>query len=206
MLVDECEALLKEAFKVAFNPNEVVLTSSYNTVDHLVSHYREDNPDLVILDAKINSASLNGLESCKSLISEVPGAKVVFYSDYSSDYIIHRAYKLGAKAFIKKTDAIEDLRMAMEMAKDSNDYYTDEIAQRMVRYPLNNGFDKLKENEMSAFLMVAKGMLNSEIARELNVSPRSVVNILKSVRAKLKIERAVDFTIMAVKNHMISVQ
>jgi DNA-binding NarL/FixJ family response regulator len=77
-----------------------------------VEKYAELQPDVILLD--IGMPRLNGIEAARQIIQTSPGAKIVFWSEYADRELVDAAFKLGAKAYIAKSEAATDLIPAIE--------------------------------------------------------------------------------------------
>jgi DNA-binding NarL/FixJ family response regulator len=75
---------------------------------------RELRPDLILLD--IGLPSLNGIEAARRILALVPEAKIVFLSQETSADMVQEAMRLGAWAYVFKTQAAFDLLPAIDAA------------------------------------------------------------------------------------------
>ena len=72
----------------------------------------ELRPDLILLD--ISLPSLNGIEVARQLRSLVPESKIIFLTRESSSDVVQEALSLGARGYVTKNMALEDLFAAVE--------------------------------------------------------------------------------------------
>jgi DNA-binding NarL/FixJ family response regulator len=76
-----------------------------------VRQAHEIKPDLIVLD--IGLPKLNGLEVAKKIIKDSPTAKILFLSQESSTEIVQEAFRIGAKGYVMKSDAGQELPAAL---------------------------------------------------------------------------------------------
>jgi two-component system, NarL family, nitrate/nitrite response regulator NarL len=69
-------------------------------------------PDIVLLD--IGLPGLNGIESARLIHKHVPHSKIVFLSQESSPEVVAEAFSLGARAYVSKAHACNDLPLALK--------------------------------------------------------------------------------------------
>src|SRR5947209_12378967 len=71
----------------------------------------ESLPDIVLMD--IGMPVMNGFEAMSRILKELPGTRVIMFSMYEDEEIVWRALRLGAKGYLAKTSAFEELERAL---------------------------------------------------------------------------------------------
>ena len=71
----------------------------------------EMKPDLIVLD--ISLPSLDGLEAARRILKDSSASKILFLSQESSTDVVTEAFRIGARAYVVKSDAGRDLTMAV---------------------------------------------------------------------------------------------
>ena len=77
-----------------------------------VQKAQELQPDLIVLD--IGLPKLNGIEAARQIRKLVPKSKILFLTQESSDDVVHEAFSLGARGFVVKIQAGNELLIAVE--------------------------------------------------------------------------------------------
>jgi DNA-binding NarL/FixJ family response regulator len=67
----------------------------------VVTHWSR-KPDVILLD--IGMPRLNGIEAARQILQSSPGAKIAFWSEYADPELVDAAFKLGATAYIAKSE------------------------------------------------------------------------------------------------------
>ena len=120
---------------------------------------------------------------------------------------IAACYSAGAAAFVSKGDDQAYLIEAMHRVNDHGKYFTPGMGERLALHELcgleRNPQHILKQDEMTVFLMVAKGDSQQEIAKILEISTKTVRNKITIIQSKLN-EPAKQWLAIALRNNLIS--
>lgn len=182
------EAMLS-ALKVAYPDVETFdATSLAHAIEILNS---EDNLDLVLLDLNIPDAGgFDGLMKIRGLFPRLP---VVVVSGHDDSRVIGEALSYGVAGFIPKSTGKGDLASAIQTVMNGEIYVPDDYS------PASQTAEDLKRKEMIARLstltpqqlrvlqMMREGLLNKQIAYELNVGMTTVKAHVSEILRKLKV-------------------
>jgi two-component system, NarL family, invasion response regulator UvrY len=147
-------------------------------------------PDIVVVDLALGDNRLGGLSLIRRFNSENPKAHILVLSMYSDPNIVSRALEAGASGYILKDTAVEDLLEAFQAIQVGNSYLSDELASQvaMVRTPSRqNPLAELTPRQLQTLTLLAEGKDYSCIARDLNVSYKTVVNVSHQLKRKLSV-------------------
>ncbi|MGE0407643.1 MAG: response regulator transcription factor [Amphiplicatus sp.] len=123
---------------------------------------QQDPPDLLFLDLKM--PGLSGLEILRRL--NRPAYPVIMISAHADISVAVQAIKLGATDFVEKPFAPEEVEATIEQARRSGDSPSPT--------PPGDPLGALTEREREIALALNEGLTNKEIARNLDISPRTV--------------------------------
>jgi DNA-binding NarL/FixJ family response regulator len=141
---------------------------------------REQKPDVAVLD--ISMPELNGIVLCRRLIGEMPELRVVVLTLHEDRAYLNQALEAGARAYILKRSAIENLVHGIRTVMVGGTYIDPAIAGRLLEgkrtyaKPTSNGrtLPALTDRETEVLKMAALGFTNKEIASRLDVGVKSV--------------------------------
>jgi two-component system response regulator NreC len=170
----------------------------------------ELKPDIALLD--IGMPMLNGIEATGQIVRRAPEVRVVILSMHPNEAYITRALQAGAKGYLLKDSADEDLIRALAMVNQGKSFFSPAVAKIMlddyVRHLAERGivdrYDSLSEREREIFQLVAEGRSNKEIAELLFVSPNTVETHRAHIMEKLDVHSAVELVLYAVRKGLIS--
>src|SRR5262245_16827029 len=85
-----------------------------------VEQARTLRPDLILLDVSL--PSLNGIEAARRILAENPASRILFLSEHRSFEIVDAAIAAGARGYVAKADAGNELLTAMEAVVDGRSF------------------------------------------------------------------------------------
>ena len=98
---DDMRALVRNLIEIA--DNGLAVTGEAADGDEALRRWREDRPDVVLLDQRMPGRS--GLETAEVILRESPNQAVILFTAFLEHDIRQRAENLGVKACVKKDDA-----------------------------------------------------------------------------------------------------
>lgn len=172
---------------------------------------RELAPNVVIMD--IGMPLLNGLESTTQIVRENNRVGVIILSMHMDESYIVRALDAGAKGYLLKDHADEDLERAVRSVAGGKPFFSPSIAQalledyvRLMRERrVHDSFDLLTEREREVLQLLAEGNSNKEVATVLGVSPYTVETHRTNLMQKLGLHNTAEIVLYAVRKAIITI-
>jgi DNA-binding NarL/FixJ family response regulator len=157
--------------------------------------------DLVLLDLTMPGASgLSGLVALRGIQLDVP---VVVVSAHDDPTTIRRALELGASGFISKSSSLEVIRKAIDTIMAGGIWAPEDIDLGVEGDPeisdLIQRLQKLTPQQTRVLSMLAEGLLNKQIAYELNVSEATIKAHVSAVLQKLGVDSRTQAVIQLAK-------
>lgn len=157
-----------------------------------------EDVDLVLLDLSMPGASgLSGLISLRGVHSDVP---IIVVSAQDDPQTIRRALELGASGFISKSASMEDIRGAVETVLSGGITAPVGIDLGVERDPeisdLIKRLHSLTPQQTRVLGMLAEGLLNKQIAYELDVSEATIKAHVSAVLQKLGVDSRTQAVIL----------
>jgi DNA-binding NarL/FixJ family response regulator len=138
----------------------------------------EHHPDIVILD--LSMPDMNGMQVAQRLREASPDARVVVLTRHADASYLDRMWGVGARGYVLKRTAAEDLVKAIRAVARGNTYIDPDLADRFRENVLGRRRHVGKEGafltgrETDVLALVAWGYSNAEIARRLQISVKTV--------------------------------
>jgi DNA-binding NarL/FixJ family response regulator len=129
-------------------------------------------PDLLLLD--ILMPRLSGLDAVARVRQVSPGTRILFLSSQESRPAVLNALQSQADGFLSKDVALSELQEAMDAACDGRRYLSPRIADLLAQAQAAGPPPALTDRQLEVLRGVARGLSNKQIARELDVSPKTV--------------------------------
>lgn len=168
---------------------------------------RELQPDLVLMD--INMPQMNGLAVTELLQRELPGVKVLILSGYGQLEGVMQIVQSGARGYVLKESAPEELVRAIETVQSGGTYFSSQVAQNALNRFVRNSHatsepPQLTHREREVITQIAEGLSNKEIATLLGVGVRTVETHRERIMRKLDIHHVAGLTKFAIARGWVS--
>jgi len=154
--------------------------------------------DLLILD--LNLPGLGGLELLRRIMAAFPGLKILVFSQHTEAVYANRAMEAGARGYISKNAAPEELLDAIENVLAGNTAIERDIAQELgSRGAEEEAYLRpLTQRDMEILRLLADGKSLSQIAEVLGVAYKTVANTLSRIKEKLGVSQTADLIRIAI--------
>jgi DNA-binding NarL/FixJ family response regulator len=149
-------------------------------------------PDVVVMD--LNMPGLSGVEATRRISTAYPSVAVLVLTMLDEDESVFAAMRAGARGYVVKGADTNDVLRALESVARGDAVFGPAVASRVLSYlsrPLSARdpmlFPELSAREREVLNLIASGMRNSDIARTLFLSPKTVRNHITNIFAKLQV-------------------
>lgn len=139
----------------------------------------KERPDVAIIDISLTNES--GLELIKNLVKQFPQVAVVVLSMHDEALYAERALRAGARGYVMKHETSKSVLASIRRVIGGDIYVSERIVNRMAlrlssaRRPLAaSPVERLSDRELEIFQLLGQGRTPSEIARDLNLSLKTV--------------------------------
>ncbi|CAA9196194.1 response regulator [Flavobacterium collinsii] len=205
VLIDGLTNLLQtvENFEVVGNSQDG--TTVYNDII-------QSNPDILVLD--ISMPKKDGIEVVKELQQKDFQCKIIILSSYDDLKIIKEVMKLGAKGYLTKKCAGENIIEAIEAVYQGQEYFCDSVREKIFNIFSHNN-PKLNKNiqvenpilsarEIEIITLIALEHSGKEISEQLFISINTVETHRKNIMKKLQLKSTIGLVKYALKNNLIN--
>lgn len=204
VLVADDHLVITDALADALNQFGINVIDAVADGTQLVRRYLELRPAVLVLDLRLRQ--VRGLDLARGLLRVAPDARIVFYSQFDQDRIVREAYRIGGKAFVTKNTETSVLAEAIIAVDRGATYLLPAIAERLALLSVQGDESpqaRLDSRELVVFKKMARGLTNAEIAKEMDLSTKTIGLITQSVKETLGVTRAAEITRLALKYQLI---
>jgi DNA-binding NarL/FixJ family response regulator len=204
LIVDDDDLMRAGLVELLSGEPEIEIAGQARTGREAVERARRLKPDVVLMDVRM--PDLDGIEATRMLTRAAPGMKVLILTTFEQDDYIFGALRAGASGFLLKRTRPEELIAAVQTvaAGDAllSPSVTRRVIDRMAQQPTPDISDQAKLRELTprereVLELVARGLSNREIARELVVEEATIRSHVRRILMKLGLRDRVQIVIYA---------
>jgi len=208
IMIAEDHSMIRDGLKQLVElENDIKVIAACSDGKTAVEKYKEVKPDVILMD--INMPVLNGLEALEQIKAFDSGAKAVMLTIHQDREYLLKALELGALGYILKDAEASTLIEAIRSVNNNQTYIQPTMAGELVNEykRIKSGADDpkncLTERETEVLRLLAKGMLNKEIANALYISEKTVKNHISSIFRKLNVQDRTQAAVYAIKKRIV---
>ena len=192
--------------------SDIVVVGTATNGRDAMRQIAELRPDVAVMD--IVMPDLGGIEATRQIHKTFPSTQVVILSMHSSDEYILRALQAGARGYLLKESAGEEVIDAVRAIRAGRRYLSEEIADRLVNGYLDlyskseatGTLNILSPRELEVLQLVVEGKTSSDIAHILTLSPKTIETYRSRLMQKLGINDMPSLVKFAIKHGLTPVE
>ncbi len=179
------------------------VVASVGDVDAAIRTTRGHKPDVLVLD--LNMPGGSSLDAIPKIMEASPQTSIAVLTMQSEPAFARQALGAGAKAYVLKEAADDELVEAVRRAAAGETYLNPQLGARMAAEPPRPSGppDDLSEREVEVLRMIALGHTNSEIAEQLYLSIRTVESHRAHIQQKLRRSSRADLVRYALDHGLV---
>jgi DNA-binding NarL/FixJ family response regulator len=161
-------------------------------------------PDIALVDLKM--PGLSAVETIRGLRDRVPDIRILIFTSFGEDTLIRATLDAGATGFLLKDAMMDDLVRAIRSVATDQPYLAP-AAQRQLLELLRKApaaDETLTPRETDVLRLIAKGLSNKHIARQLGLTEGTVKGYVSQILAKLRLADRTQIALYAVRHGLTS--
>jgi DNA-binding NarL/FixJ family response regulator len=135
---------------------------------------RTVTPDILLLD--VNLGGENSFALCRKIKDKFPEIQVLVVSAFGDAHLLQKSIRAGASGYALKSVSMSELPMAIRHLNEKGTYFSPSLSHYVLNALGKPSVDtsELNPREVAIIRLIAQGLTNSEIARQLSVSVHTV--------------------------------
>ena len=206
LIVDD-QALVRTGFRMILEAEEdIEVVGEAGDGIEAITEARRLEPDVVLMDVRM--PELDGIEATRRLLSNggAGDTKVVMLTTFDMDEYVFDALRAGASGFLLKDVPPERLVDGIRAVANGDALLAPSITRRLIEEFVRSGsarssppaaLSDLTARELEVLQLIARGLSNAEIAKELFVSETTVKTHVAHVLMKLGLRDRVQAVVLA---------
>lgn len=202
LLLDGLQAVLKT------NPQFSVVGNSLDGTD-VIEKALEKQADILVMD--INMPNKGGLEVLKDLQTIAHPFKIIILSSYDDLKLVKEVMKLGARGYLTKQCAGENIVEAITVVNTGEEYFCQTVRDKIFNtFAKNNPqvnteilHSALTHRELDILRLLSLEYSTREISEELFISTHTVESHRKNLLKKLNVKTTIGLVKYAIKNNFV---
>jgi DNA-binding NarL/FixJ family response regulator len=166
-------------------------------------------PDVAVMD--IGMPRMTGVEATRRVREACPDTQVVILSMHSEEEHVSRALRAGARGYVLKECAGEELVEAVRTVHAGGSHLSPKVSDRVLESYVGEGdaereppLARLSDREREVFHLVLQGRTSAEIGEILSVSPKTVETYRHRMTQKLGVSGPIELVKFAVRHDLLS--
>ena len=203
VLVADDQSMVRAGFRMLLEGEQdiEVIAEAINGRD-AVEKARRLHPTVVLMD--IRMPELDGLQATRHILAADDTARILILTTFDLDEYVYEALVAGASGFVLKDEPPERLIAAIRTVAAGDALLSPTVTKRVIRQFTRiprptppKEFDELTTREQEVFRLIANGLSNTEIARQLYISDTTVKTHITHILQKLNLRDRVQAVVLA---------
>jgi len=203
VLVADDQSMVRAGFRMLLaDEADIEVVAEASNGKEAVEKAARFDPTVVLMD--IRMPELDGLEATRRILAADPDARVLVLTTFDLDEYVYEALRAGASGFVLKDDPPEQLIAAVRTVASGDALLSPAVTKRVIgaftRMPRPappRELDDLSAREREVFRLVARGLSNAQIGKELFIGETTVKTHVTHILSKLGLHDRVQAVVLA---------
>jgi DNA-binding NarL/FixJ family response regulator len=192
-LVADDHPLIRKGMRALLSAtSDMTVVGEASTGQEAIELATQLQPDVILMDLQM--PGINGVEATRQILRVSPHIRILVVTLFEDDASVFTALQAGARGYILKDAQEEEIVRAIRAVGNGEAIFSPAIATRLIDYfatprpkIAQDLFPTLTEREREILQLIARGSSNSDIAKQLSLSGKTVSNYLSNIFSKLQV-------------------
>ena len=211
VLIADDHVMVRQGFMVLLNAQpDIEVIGEAADGNEMVEQAETLHPDVVLAD--ISMPNLNGIEATKLIHQRNPEMPVVMITIHTSSSYVVRALRSGARGYVVKNDDFQHVIQAIKAVTLGQRYLSSQVSEQIIDAVVSgtslefNMDERISIREREILQLIAEGNSNSQIAKKLVISARTVETHRTNIMRKLELTSQIDILRYAIQHGLAQLE
>lgn len=211
VLIADDHVMVRQGFMVLLNAQpDIEVIGEAADGNEMVELTETLHPDVVL--AAISMPNLNGIEATKLIHQRNPEMPVVMVTTHTSSSYVVRALRSGARGYVVKNDDFQHVIRAIKAVSLGQRYLSTLVSEQIIDSVVSgtsgefNLDERISIREREILQLLAEGNSNSQIAKKLVISARTVETHRTNIMRKLELSSQIDILRYAIQHGLAQLE
>ncbi|HWH32449.1 MAG TPA: response regulator transcription factor [Egibacteraceae bacterium] len=215
VLVADDHALFRRGLEMVLESEpDIEVVGEANDGQQAVRLAIEHIPDIVLMDVRMPGGG--GIEACRAIKEAAPSVKILMLTISDEEEDLYEAIKAGANGYLLKEISIEEVADAIRSVNGGQSLISPSMASKLLNefasmakkeeQKTQVAAPRLTDREMEVLTLVAQGLNNRDIAKELFISENTVKNHVRNILEKLHLHSRMEAVVYAVREKLLEIK
>jgi DNA-binding NarL/FixJ family response regulator len=211
VVIADDQALVRGGFRMILGAAGIPVVAEAADGAQAVAAVLKHRPDVALID--IRMPEMDGLEATRRILAapSARGCRVLILTTFDLDQYVYTALTAGASGFLLKDVSPEQLVAAVRMVRTGDALLAPSITRRLIQRfapaadssKAHASLSDLTPRELEVLRLLARGLSNAELARELTVSEATIKTHVARILAKLGLRDRVQAVVLAYQTGLV---
>jgi len=215
VVIADDHALFRRGLEMVLGSEpDIKVVAEANDGKQAVEAAVEHMPDLVLMDVRMPAHS--GIDATKLIKDHAPHIKILMLTISDEEEDLYEAIKAGASGYLLKEISIDEVADAIRKVHAGQSLISPSMASKLLtefaamarkdEEKQQMPAPRLTDREMEVLKLVAKGMNNRDIAKQLFISENTVKNHVRNILEKLHLHSRMEAVVYAVREKLLEIK
>jgi DNA-binding NarL/FixJ family response regulator len=211
VVIADDQALVRGGFRMILGAAGIPVVAEAADGAQAVAAVLKYRPDVALID--IRMPEMDGLEATRRILAapSAAGCRVLILTTFDLDQYVYAALTAGASGFLLKDVSPEQLVAAVRLVRAGDALLAPSITRRLIqrfapptgRSEIHANLSDLTPRELEVLQLLAQGLSNAELAKELTLSEATVKTHVARILAKLGLRDRVQAVVLAYETGLV---
>ena len=215
VIVADDHALFRRGLEMVLeSKDDIEVLAEASDGFEVVTLAEEHVPDLVLMDVRMPGQG--GIDAARAIKATVPNTKILMLTISDEEEDLYDAIKAGASGYLLKEISIDEVADAIRSVHAGQSLISPSMASKLLNEFASMArkdeekqqmpAPRLTEREMEVLTLVAQGLNNRDIAKQLFISENTVKNHVRNILEKLHLHSRMEAVVYAVREKLLEIK